>query len=81
MKLNKTLLAVASMLIVGGAAISTTAIAAPDSYPTKPVSLVVPFAAGGPTDTVARLIAVPMGKSLGQPVVVENVTGAGDCCD
>jgi len=46
-------------------------------YPDKPITLVVPFAAGGPTDTIARLIAVPMGKSLGQTVVIENVAGAG----
>jgi tripartite-type tricarboxylate transporter receptor subunit TctC len=46
-------------------------------WPTKSISLVVPFAAGGPTDSIARLIAVPMGQSLGQTVVVENVPGAG----
>lgn len=47
------------------------------AFPDKPVTLIVPFSAGGPTDTVARSIAVPMGKSLGQTVVVENVLGAG----
>jgi tripartite-type tricarboxylate transporter receptor subunit TctC len=47
------------------------------SYPTKPVVLVVPFAAGGPTDVVARMISGPMGKSLGTTVVVENTVGAG----
>ena len=47
------------------------------SYPTKPVVLVVPFAAGGPTDVVARMISAPMGKSLGTTVVVENTVGAG----
>ena len=46
-------------------------------WPTKSITLVIPFAAGGPTDSVARLIAVPMGQYLGQTVVVENVNGAG----
>lgn len=46
-------------------------------YPTRPVTIIVPFAAGGPTDTIARIIAQRMGTSLGQAVVVENVTGAG----
>jgi tripartite-type tricarboxylate transporter receptor subunit TctC len=46
-------------------------------YPTKVVTMMVPFTAGGPTDTVARLIAVPMTKALKQQVIVENVGGAG----
>ena len=46
-------------------------------YPTKVITMVVPFAAGGPTDTVARLIGGPMSKTLGQQVIVENVGGAG----
>ena len=51
--------------------------AAAQDYPTRPVTIIVPFAAGGPTDTIARIIAQRMGQSLGQTVVVENVTGAG----
>jgi len=47
------------------------------TYPSKPVSLSVPFAAGGPTDTVARALAVSMSKALGGTIVVENVPGAG----
>ncbi|MES2360919.1 MAG: tripartite tricarboxylate transporter substrate binding protein BugD [Pseudomonadota bacterium] len=47
------------------------------AFPDRPVTLVVPFAAGGPTDVVARMIAIPMGKSLGQTVLVENAVGAG----
>ena len=46
-------------------------------YPTQPITIVVPFSAGGPTDTVARLVAEPMSKTLGQQVVVQNVGGAG----
>ncbi len=48
-----------------------------DNYPSRPISLVVPFAAGGPTDVVARMISVSMSKTLGQTVVVENRPGAG----
>jgi tripartite-type tricarboxylate transporter receptor subunit TctC len=46
-------------------------------YPSKPITLVVPFAAGGPTDTLGRIFATRMGKTLGQTIVVENVAGAG----
>jgi tripartite-type tricarboxylate transporter receptor subunit TctC len=46
-------------------------------YPTKVITLVVPFAAGGPTDTVARLLGGPMTKTLKQQIIVENVGGAG----
>ena len=55
----------------------TTTAALADGYPTRTITLVVPFAAGGPTDVVARAISVPMAKALGQTVVVENRTGAG----
>ena len=51
--------------------------AAHAQYPTRTVTLVVPFAAGGPTDTVARTLGVAMSKSLGQTVVIENKLGAG----
>ncbi len=47
------------------------------NFPSKPIALVVPFAAGGPTDVVARMISAPMGKALGTTVVVENTVGAG----
>ena len=46
-------------------------------YPNRVITMVVPFAAGGPTDTVARLIAAPMSKILTQQVIIENVLGAG----
>jgi tripartite-type tricarboxylate transporter receptor subunit TctC len=46
-------------------------------YPTAPVTIVVPFTAGGPTDTVTRLVAEPMGATLGQQIVVQNIEGAG----
>jgi tripartite-type tricarboxylate transporter receptor subunit TctC len=51
--------------------------AAAQNYPNKVITMVVPFAAGGPTDTVARLIGGPMSKTLKQQVIIENVGGAG----
>lgn len=62
------------------AAISTfaaQAVMAQTAFPNKPITLIVPAASGGPTDTVARLIAESMGRTLGQTVVVENLGGAG----
>jgi tripartite-type tricarboxylate transporter receptor subunit TctC len=70
--MKKLLLAAAALL---GAALVPDASA--QGYPTRPVTLVVPFAAGGPTDVVARTLAQAMGKPLGQTVVVENKLGAG----
>jgi tripartite-type tricarboxylate transporter receptor subunit TctC len=57
-------------------AASATAVLA-QAFPTKPVTLIVPFAAGGPTDVIARIASDHMSKTLGQPVIVENVAGAG----
>src|SRR6185436_15518463 len=57
------------------AALASPAMA--QDYPARPVTMVVPFAAGGPTDTVARLVAEVMTRDLGKQVLVENVGGAG----
>lgn len=62
---------------VAALAMTFTAAAAADNYPTRPISLVHGFGAGGNIDTVARIIAGPLSERLGQPVVVESRTGAG----
>src|SRR5262245_32784220 len=54
-----------------------TAGAAADDYPSRPITIVVPFPAGGPTDTLARILGDRMKDTLGQSMIVENVTGAG----
>ena len=51
--------------------------AAAQTYPTRPVTIIVPFAAGGPTDIIARIVGEYFSKALGQQFVVENVAGAG----
>jgi len=58
-------------------ALGCISIAQAQSYPTRPVTLIVPFPAGGPTDTIARIMGDHIKGTLGQPFIVENVTGAG----
>jgi tripartite-type tricarboxylate transporter receptor subunit TctC len=64
--------------LMGGTAAAATLSGAAFAldYPTRPITIVVPFAAGGATDVLARVLADPISKSLGQTVIVENVTGA-----
>jgi len=57
--------------------LAAPAVWAQQPFPNRPVTIIVPFAAGGPTDVISRIVAEGMGKDLGQAVVVENVTGAG----
>jgi tripartite-type tricarboxylate transporter receptor subunit TctC len=65
-------------LAAGTAALpAVSRIATAQTYPTRPITMVVPFAAGGVTDTIGRVMAERMKNSLGQPVIVEDVTGAG----
>ena len=64
-------------LAAGVAALpAVSRIALAQTYPTRPITMVVPYAAGGPTDTIARILTERMRVSLGQIVIVENVTGA-----
>jgi tripartite-type tricarboxylate transporter receptor subunit TctC len=64
-------------LFAAAAFAMTASAAATQTYPDRTITIVVPFAAGGPTDTVTRLVAEAMSKDLGQQIVVENVGGAG----
>ncbi|MBK5957251.1 hypothetical protein CCR97_03375 [Rhodoplanes elegans] len=68
-----TLLAAGCLLASAGAAFAQGA----NGYPARPVTMIVPFAAGGPTDVVARIVGDHMSKTLGQQVIIENVVGAG----
>jgi tripartite-type tricarboxylate transporter receptor subunit TctC len=68
--MKKLLLAATFVAIAAAPAFAQT-------YPNKAITMIVPFAAGGPTDIVARIVAEPMSRALGQSVVIENVGGAG----
>jgi tripartite-type tricarboxylate transporter receptor subunit TctC len=68
--MKKLILALAATALMAGAAQA-------QSYPNRPVTMIVPFAAGGPTDIIARIVSEHMSKTLGQQIVVENVAGAG----
>ena len=65
--------------VIAGAAIAFAALpaAAQTDYPRRPITLIVPFAAGGPTDIVSRIVGEHMSRTLGQPIIIENIVGAG----
>src|SRR5215468_9415720 len=68
-----------TFLQVAGAATIAPAfshLAAAQTYPSRPITMIVPYAPGGGVDVVARIMAEPMRKCLGQPVIIENVGGA-----
>jgi tripartite-type tricarboxylate transporter receptor subunit TctC len=64
-------------LTMGAIALAAAQSASAQTYPSKPITMIVPFAAGGSTDVIGRILADRMRTSLGQTVIVENVTGAG----
>jgi tripartite-type tricarboxylate transporter receptor subunit TctC len=66
---------IASLLIAGWALLPAAALA--QTYPSKPITLIVPFPPGGATDTIARIMQDSMSQSLGQPIIIENIGGAG----
>ena len=70
-------LAAANLALTSLAAPALTRVARAQIYPSRPITMIVPYAAGGPTDTVGRVVAERMRAELGQPVVLENVAGAG----
>jgi tripartite-type tricarboxylate transporter receptor subunit TctC len=68
----------ASSVLAALAGLSTiTAQAQTQAYPTRSITMIVPFAAGGPTDVIARIVTAPMAQTLGQGIIIENMVGAG----
>src|SRR5262249_50310495 len=68
----KSVAGACGILLAGAASMALA-----QSYPTRPMTMIIPFAAGGPTDVLGRVIAQRMSEILGQQIVVENVGGAG----
>jgi tripartite-type tricarboxylate transporter receptor subunit TctC len=73
------MVSILSRALVAALAIGFSALpaAAQTDYPRRPITLIVPFAAGGPTDVIARIAADHMTRTLGQPIIIENIVGAG----
>lgn len=66
-----------TLLIAAALALTASGAQAQSRWPERPITMIVPFAAGGPTDVIARIVADNMSRTLGQQVVIENVAGAG----
>ncbi len=66
-----------ALLLGAVAALSVLSSAQAQDYPTRNITMIVPFAAGGPTDVIARIVTGHMQQTLGQPIIIENVVGAG----
>jgi tripartite-type tricarboxylate transporter receptor subunit TctC len=65
-------------LAAGAAALSVVPrIASAQTYPSRPITMIVPFAAGGGTDVAARIVGEHMARTLGQQIVIQNISGAG----
>lgn len=75
MNMFRRTLATAGLALAGLGSLGATANA--QDYPTRTITMIVPFAAGGPTDIIARIVTADMAKTLGQTIVIENVVGAG----
>jgi tripartite-type tricarboxylate transporter receptor subunit TctC len=65
------------LALVASVCVGTSGQAVAQAYPARPITIVVPFPAGGPTDTIGRILAENMRASLGQPITIENMAGAG----
>src|SRR5579871_5595015 len=72
----KVAIAVLSAVTVAASVHASLQYAAAEPYPSRSITMIVPFAAGGPSDVIGRIIADRMRHSLGQPVIVENVASA-----
>src|SRR3984893_2476167 len=78
MKLFSRVLATGGLAILAGAgAVAVAAPAQAQDYPTRSITMIVPFAAGGPTDVISRIVSGHMAQTLGQSIIIENVVGAG----
>ena len=73
--MNKTFALTAAILLA--AALSGTKPAVAQTYPSRPITMIVPFPPGGATDAIARILNERLRQALGQPVIIENVGGAG----